>query len=203
MRLFLRFAAVMVLSAMPVVASDAIVLTHDSADPVLTTGGKTYFYFHEAFRPSKLLTNAVGAATAQYRNDPEEWGQGARGFGKRYGSRLAVSASDDTIAFVVGMALHADPRYVVLRKGTNAERIKFSVKHAFISRYDDGTERFAYARISGAFGSAFLASTWYPKRISDPTHSLEYALENVGSYVVRSLVHEYRPELNRVFHIKR
>ncbi len=203
MRFLTRIAIAVFVSAAPAWATDAIVLTHDSADPALSASGKTYFYFHEAFRPSKLLTNAIGAAIAQERNTPPEWGQGGEAFGKRYGSRLGVSVADDTIAYAVGAIIHEDPRYVVLRKGSNAERVKFAVEHAFIARYDDGKERLAVARLAGAVGSAFVASTWYPNRISDSKHTLEYGLENIGSYVVRSLVHEYRPEINHFFHIKR
>ena len=203
MRLLNHLAILGCFLAATLQASDAIVLTHDSPDPALSTTGKTYFYLHEAFRPSKLLTNAIGAATAQWRNDPKEWGQGGAGFGRRYGSRLGVSVATDSIAYGIGLAHHEDPRYVVLRKGRNWDRFKFAMVHAYLVRYDNGKEGIAYGRLAGALGSAYVASTWYPDRLSDQKHTAEYAIENLASYLVRSLVHEYRPEINRFFHLKR
>jgi hypothetical protein len=202
MKLFPRVALLCVSLSLPLLSSDAIVLVHNSQDPALDLRGKTYWYFHEAFRPSKLVTNAAGAGIAQWRNDPKEWGQGAEGFAKRYGSRLAISASNDTFAAVVGAAIHADPRYVVLREGSAGHRAIFALEHGLISRYDDGKERPAYSRFAGAIGSAYLARTWYPTRLSDESHTLEYAAENIGSYMIRNLIHEFRPEINRVIHIK-
>ncbi len=202
MRLLSRAAMLCVWMCWPLLASDAIVLVHNSHDPALTASGKAYWYFHEAFRPSKLVTNAVGAGYAQWQNDPKEWGQGAEGFGKRLASRLAVSVATDTIQAVVGAATHADPRYVVLRQGSIGHRAAFALAHGLISRYDDGKERPAYSRFAGAVGSAYLARTWYPTRLGSESQTLQYAAENMGSYMVRNLIHEFRPEINRVFHIK-
>lgn len=195
-------AVLLCLSLSSLLAGDAIVLLHHGNDPALDLSGKTYWYFHEAFRPSKLVTNAAGAGIAQWQNDPSEWGQGAQGFGRRYGSRLAVSLSTDTFQSIVGAATHADPRYVVLREGSTAHRAAFALAHGLISRYDDGKERPAYSRFAGAIGSAYLARSWYPDRLTRERRTLEYAAENLGSYMVRNLIHEFRPEINRALHIK-
>jgi hypothetical protein len=187
---------------LPLLSNDAIVLLHNSQEPALTLSGKTYWYFHEAFRPSKLVTNAAGAGWAQWRDDPKEWGQGAEGFARRYGSRLAISLSTDTFQSIVGAATHADPRYIVLREGSIRHRAIFALEHGLISRYDDGKERLAYSRFAGAIGSAYLARTWYPTRLTHESRTWEYAVENIGSYMIRNLFHEFRPEINRAFHIK-
>ena len=77
------------------------------------------------------------------------------------------------------------------------------MEHGLISRYDDGKERPAYSRFAGAIGSAYLARTWYPTRLTHESRTWEYAVENIGSYMVRNLIHEFRPEINRALHLKR
>lgn len=129
-------------------------------------------------------------------------GQGAEGFGKRYGSRMAVSVSTDTIQTIVGAATHADPRYVVLREGSVGHRAAFALVHGLISRYDDGKERPAYSRFAGAIGSVYMQELWYPTRLDSESHTFTFAAENIASYMVRNLIHEFRPEINRTFHLK-
>jgi hypothetical protein len=56
----------------------------------------------------------IGSAFGQAINSPARYGQGAEGYGKRFGADMARSASENMFGtFLLASALHEDPRFYV------------------------------------------------------------------------------------------
>ena len=95
--------------------------------------------FQLAFRsisdPTSLVLTGAVAGVEQARNTFPGYGQGAQGFGKRYGAAFA----DDAIGRMLGSAvlpsiLHQDPRYFYRGSGTKTERAIYAVKSVIICK---------------------------------------------------------------------
>src|SRR5271156_1109282 len=118
----------------------------------LTAGQKFKVVARGSFDPVQIVWYAALSGISQAENSEPGFGQGAEGYGKRYGAY----AADGTIEnFFVGAifpsVLHQDPRYFQSGKGTFTHRTWYAVSRAFITRSDSGRSVFNASEI---FGSA-------------------------------------------------
>src|SRR6266478_139931 len=81
-----------------------------ASDP-LSLNGKFKYHAERALGPMALLGSAAYAGILQELNTPEKWGQGATGYGLRFGSSAACSVIHNTLALGLDSTLHQDPRY--------------------------------------------------------------------------------------------
>lgn len=124
--------------------------------PPLTAGEKFKLVGRSAFDPAQFVWYAGLAGISQAENSEPGFGQGAEGYGKRYGAYIA----DGTIEnFFVGAIfpsmLHTDPRFFQSGKGTFMHRAGYAITRAVVTRNDAGRNVFNASEI---FGSA-VAST--------------------------------------------
>jgi hypothetical protein len=54
-----------------------------------------------------------------------------------------------------------------------------------------------------AYGSAFIANTWYPPSKSTTRHALEQGSSKLLSTTGLHLLHEFWPDIKRILHFKR
>jgi hypothetical protein len=155
-------------------------------------------YRSTTFSPWALFMPAVGAGLAQATNYPPEWQQGMEGFGKRVASGYAGSVVDSTIGFGVAMIDHEDLRYPLstYSKSEIMHRTGHVISYTFVPRKEGGGRRFGWSRIIGAYGSGFVANTWYPSRHSDTRNALYLGSMNLVGDVAVNLLKEFiRPHL--------
>jgi hypothetical protein len=115
--------------------------------------------------PATFVITAGFAGIEQATNEFSGYGQGWKGYGKRYGAGLA----DASIGAMLGGAIlpalfHQDPRYFYMgpERGTKWERVKYSLGSAVIARGDNGRWQPAYAALLGDFGSGAISNLYYP-----------------------------------------
>src|SRR5689334_16054698 len=98
----LMLAAALTCYGQDTTTTDTSQATASTQSPA-STQSKPAFVFpdkHERFRrylkstagPLRLGWSAASAGIGQWRDSPEEWGQGAQGFGKRYASSFGSNA---------------------------------------------------------------------------------------------------------------
>ncbi len=155
-------------------------------------------YRSTTFSPWALFMPSVGAGLAQATDYPPEWQQGMEGFGKRIASAYAGSVVDSTIGFGVAMIDHEDLRYPLstYSKSEIMHRTGHAISYTFVPRKEGGGRRFGWSRIIGAYGSGFVANTWYPSRHSDTRNALFLGSMNLVGDVAVNLLKEFvRPHL--------
>ena len=80
--------------------------------PPLTPKEKFHLFAKSAFDPVELSVVGVQAAFSQAEDEFPEYGQGAAGYGKRYGATLADEASSGFFSnFAYPVLFKEDPRY--------------------------------------------------------------------------------------------
>ena len=164
----------------------------------LTSGEKLKLAVTKSVSPAAFLGAAAGAGLGQAADSPAGYGQGASGYGKRYGASMAKSASNNLIGdFFLCSVLHDDPRYFVTGDGSLKESIKYALRRLVIIRKDDGGEAFNWPGTMGPLASAGLANAYLP----EGQRTVGYTFENYGwslaSSVGINLLKEYWPTITR------
>jgi hypothetical protein len=124
-------------------------------------------YVKDTVGPFRLVRTAATAGIDQWRDSPEEWEQGMKGYGKRFASSFGRNAIQQTITYGLDEALDQDSSF----QRSNRAGIFPRVKHAFLetitSRTKSGKRVLSAPRLAGVYGSAVIgAETWYPERYS-------------------------------------
>ena len=140
------------------------VTSRQNASP-LTPREKFHLFYKSAFDPAAVSIVGVQAAISQAENEFPAYGQGAEGYGKRFGASLADEVSSGFWSnFFYPVLLKEDPRYFRLGQGSIKYRIYYAVKQEFVVRTDRGGRRFNFSNVLGAGTSGALSNLYYPGR---------------------------------------
>jgi hypothetical protein len=167
--------------------------------PPLTPGQK-FKLAAEYINPYTFVFVAAEAGIDQARNHPEDYGQGAEGYGKRYGAGLADGLTDGL--FVTGVypsIFHQDSRYYRLGDGSFSHRAGYALTRILVTRQDSGRKAFNISEILGSFSSAALAVTYYPKSERDFTDVAQRSGIQFAFDAGFDLLKEFYPEIQRKF----
>ena len=149
------------------------------------------------FGPIAWVSSAASAGIGQWRDRPDEWGQGAAGFGRRYASSFAGRIVKNSITFGVASAFGEDNRYVPSGLDTKRARIKYAVASTFLARRPDGSRHVSYSRIAGWLGAAAISRAWQPDSTRTVRSGLAALYVSIGVAAGFEVAHEFLP---RIFH---
>ncbi|HVB35330.1 MAG TPA: carboxypeptidase-like regulatory domain-containing protein [Patescibacteria group bacterium] len=109
-----------------------------------------------------VLTGAV-AGIEQSQNDFSGYGQGAQGYGKRYGASYAdVVASTFIGGALLPSLLKQDPRYFYKGSGSTRSRILYAIANSVICKGDNGRWQPDYSGILGSLAAGGISDLYYP-----------------------------------------
>lgn len=133
-------------------------------DPRPLTGAqKLELAADQSIAPYGLIVAGFTAGISQARNSWPGYGQGAEGYGKRYGATLALNASSDMFGtFLLPSLLRHDPRYFVSAQGGVAHKVGYAVSRLWITRTDRGGEAFNWSGVLAPLMAESLANTYLP-----------------------------------------
>jgi hypothetical protein len=131
----------------------------------LTTKLKFQLAWKSSIDPITLAGTAVLAGLQQAGDQYPDFGQGAQGYGNRFGAAYAdVLASTFLSGAVFPTFLKQDPRYFYKGSGTTRSRIWRAVGNSIRCKGDNGNWQVNYSNIAGSFAGAAVASTYYPTK---------------------------------------
>jgi hypothetical protein len=163
----------------------------------LTVEEKFKLHLEDTYGPGAWLASASTSGIRQWINSPPEWGQGMKGYGRRFASSMGETAVKNTVRFGVGAALREDPRYFPSGRRGLLPRAWHAVTFVFVPRNDHGGRTVGAARIAGALSAGFVSNAWYPERLSDTSHALSRAGISLGGEAAVNLFHEFWPDIRR------
>ncbi|MCA1577480.1 MAG: hypothetical protein LC794_08985 [Acidobacteria bacterium] len=132
-----------------------------------TKGERFKRYVNSTVGPFRLARTAVSAGLDQWNDTPEEWGQGMKGYGKRYASGLGRNALQQTITYGLDSALNLDTGFQRSTRKGFFPRFKDALLQNVTSRTRSGKRVISAPRFVGVYTGAVIASeTWYPERYS-------------------------------------
>ena len=167
--------------------------------PPLTAGQKFKVVAQGSFDPVQFVWYGFLSGISQAENSEPGYGQGAEGYGKRYGAYFA----DGTIEnFLTGAILPSvfrqDPRYFQSGRGTFWNRTGYAISRIFITRGDSGNNQF---NVSEVFGSAIAASistySYHPGADRTVPNTASVWGSQVGYDTITLVVKEFWPDIRR------
>jgi hypothetical protein len=120
--------------------------------------------------PSAFVINGIIAGVWQAQNTHKGFGQGAEGYGKRYGASFADYGTSLLLEKVVTPTIFKqDPRYFYKGTGTNRSRFLYAISRTFVCRGDNKKDQFCYSSFIDRLGAGFVTSYYYPAADRDKT----------------------------------
>ena len=124
-------------------------------------------YLNSTVGPLRLVRTGVSAGFNQWTDSPEEWGQGMKGYGKRYASGLGRNAIQQTVTYGLDEALHLDTGFQRSKREGFFPRLKDALLQNVTSRTRSGNRVISVPRFAGVYTGAIVShETWYPQRYS-------------------------------------
>ena len=168
----------------------------------LTPGEKFHLFAKQAFDPTEFAVTAAQAGLSQAENEFPGYGQGWKGYAKRYGATFGDEVSSGFWSnFVYPSLLKEDPRYFRLGQGSFKHRVAYSVKQEFVCRTDKGGRSFNYSAVLGAFTAGGVSNLYYPSSDRGFGLTMSRASIAVAYGVAGSLFDEFGSDVHRkLFH---
>ena len=158
---------------------------------------KLRLHAENVYSPLSMAGSAAYAGILQAIGTPEEWGQGAGAYGKRFASTVACSAIHSGLAFGLDSTLHQDPRYFRSLGTGFWHRTAHVLRGTILTRTDRGGETLSTWRLGSAYGAAFLSNQWYPDRLNTVRLGVLQGSLQLGFDFASNFGSEFWPDLKR------
>ncbi len=146
-----------------VVPTDLVIQGRDTKVAPLSAGQKFGQVAKNFGNPFTFVGTAAEAGIDQAFNIHQRYGQGAEGYGKRYGADVADTATAQFFGYGVYPSLfHTDPRYYRMGNGSFFSRAWYSGTRVFVTRTDSGRHVFNAPEILASATSSGISRAYYP-----------------------------------------
>jgi hypothetical protein len=161
---------------------------------------KFALFVRDSFDPVTFLSTGFNAGLDQAEDTDRSYGQGAEGYGRRFGAEYAGQATSRFFKdFAYPWIFSEDPRYYRLIHGSARGRFLHALEHAVVAHRDDGTSMFNFSEWLGTTSAVVLSNTYHP----DNQRGFAPAAERVGSSILQDMgfdvLREFWPEISRKF----
>lgn len=145
--------------------------------------------------PEFFVAGAMSGLNQITGQDPE-WGQGAKGYAKRY----TASIADQTISnylteAILPSALHHDPRYFRLGQGGAVHRIVHAVSWVIIGKTDSNHNTLNASELLGSGAAAAIGLVYYPADERNGSAVLDRFVTQVSFDAASAILKEYWPDI--------
>ena len=191
-------------------ASRAVIAT-TPARPYLiytrpTPATKFHNYLFDGFGPVPIAGSALAAGIGQMTNSPPAWGQGAEGYGKRFGSSLGIAAVSTTTRYALAAAFKQDTIYYRCECKGALPRLRHAVISSLTARHgEDGRRVFSVPALVAPYAGTMTAVyAWYPGRYGaeDAFRMGNYALlATIAGNIAREFLFNGRHSLLSFMHL--
>ena len=173
--------------------------------PPLTTWQKFKVVARGSFDYVEYPWYAALAGVSQAENSEPGYGQGAAGYGKRYGAAFADGTIENFMTgAVLPSLLRQDPRFYQLPEGTFWHRTGYAISRIFVTRTDSGHEQFNFSEIFGAALSAGISTySYHPRSDRNVGNAASVWGTQIGLDTITIVVKEFWPDIRGKIQKKR
>jgi hypothetical protein len=133
------------------------------------------------------------AGIQQAQNDFSGYGQGAQGYGKRFGASYANVVSGTFLGSAILPSLFKqDPRYFYKGTGNVHARFLYAIANAVVCKGDNGQWQANYSNILGNLAAGGISNLYYPAQDRSGTSlTFENALIGIGATGAANVFQEF------------
>jgi hypothetical protein len=159
----------------------------------LTSKQKFKLAWKTVVDPFTLVFVAGVAGVAQAQNHFIGYGQGAQGYGKRFGAGYADAVTGTFIgSAILPSLLKQDPRYFYKGSGSKRSRILYAIANSVICKGDNGRWQANYSSIIGSLAAGGISNLYYPEQDRNGAGlTFENAAVGIGANAVSNLFQEF------------
>jgi Carboxypeptidase regulatory-like domain len=129
----------------------------------LTTRQKFELAWRTSIDPVTWAMTGAVAGIEQANHTFKGYGQGAEGYGKRFGANYADGFDSDMIGgAMLPSIFKQDPRYFYRGTGSISARALYAIASAVICKGDNGHRQFNYSGILGGLAAGGISNLYYP-----------------------------------------
>lgn len=159
---------------------------------------KFMLFVQDTVDPISFLSSAYDSGLDQASNRDPTFGQGLKGYGRRFGATVA----DDTTYRFLGDFLYPtifgeDPRYYRLGRGTARRRLFHAMEHSVIAHRDSGTRMFNFSEWFTLTTSVAVSNTYHPGNSRGVGAAAQAVLIGVGWDMGFDVLREFWPDIAR------
>ncbi len=115
------------------------------------------------FDPYEFMIVGIVAGIRQAENSYPGFGQGAKGYAKRYGAAFADQVDGNImVGGVYPTILKIDPRYFRLGRGRFVHRFGYAISRVLVARRDSGARMFNIPEFMGNATAIAISNVYYP-----------------------------------------
>jgi len=164
----------------------------------LTVREKYILSLHQSFDVSAHIGNAFQAGLQQAGNGQPHYGEGWNAYGKRFAAAEGDQISSSILIYgVFPSILHEDPRYFRQGRGKALARIWYAINRTFVTRKDDGKNRFNNSEAWGQLVSCGISTSYYPPQDRSVSRVFSNWGVNLGGNSAYNVLSEYYPDMMR------
>jgi hypothetical protein len=145
------------------------------------------------------LLAAGFAGMYQFENEEPSFGQGVKGYFKRYGTSFVDQSMGNMLTEgVFPSLLHEDPRYFRQGVGSKWHRVGYALTRILVTRTDNGTKRFNCSEFIGNSIVVGVSNAYYPddRTVGDNLQKLGMQL---GTDAISNVMKEFWPDVKHRF----
>jgi hypothetical protein len=132
------------------------------------------------------------AGIQQADNSFSGYGQGAQGYGKRYGAAYADFVAGTYIgSAILPSLLKQDPRYFYKGSGSKRSRILYAVANSVICKGDNGRWQANYSSVLGSLAAGGISNLYYPGTDRGAELTFENAGIGIGATAAANVLQEF------------
>jgi hypothetical protein len=167
--------------------------------PPLTAGQKFKVVARGSFDYILIPWYAALSGISQAENSEPGYGQGAEGYGKRFGAAFADGTIENFLTgAILPSVLHQDPRFFQESDGTFLHRTGYAISRIFVTRTDSGHQQFNFSEIFGSAASAAISTySYHPSADRTLPNTASVWGTQVGYDTATYVVKEFWPDIRR------
>lgn len=163
---------------------------------------KFTLFVRDTVDPISFLSAAFDAGLDHASNRDPTFGQGAAGYGRRFGADFAGQTTWRFFTdFAYPTIFSGDPRYYRLIQGSGRQRFLHAIEHTFVAQRDSGKHMFNLSQWLGTVTAVGLNDAYHPgnqRGLGPALRTSGYALATgMGFDVLR----EFWPDIARKLHM--
>ncbi len=168
-------------------------VTYDPEPVPLTSRQKFEIAWKTLIDPATLIFVGGAAGVEQAQNHFKEYGQGAEGYGDRFGAGYADTVTSTLIgSALLPSVLKQDPRYFYRGTGSIRSRSLYAIANSIICKGDNGHWQVSYSNILGNLAAGGLSNLYYPSQDRNGAGlTFENAAIGIGATAAANLFQEF------------
>jgi len=174
--------------------------TVDGSIPFTPISSRRKFYIasKDSFDYPVFYIGAVFAGLYQLEDQTPSYGQGVKGYAKRYGAALADQSIGNILTEgVFPVLLHEDSRYFRKGEGRKWGRLGYAASRVVVGRTDKGKWDFNYSEWLGNASSAAISNLYYAEDTRDVRENVTKVMVAIGTDAFSNVLKEFWPDVKR------